>query len=348
MILSSKMTNHPLKRLAVLLLLLQHSLGFVPIQATKLQQAQAQSQSKLFAATSGGTRRSDSDNSASPRWTEKVNAKRPMLGHVVPKKSTTRQKQGSSGAHIIRPQGQLNDGHPRKNKRAPPLKILGGSFRGRRLLSPIVHLRPMMGKVREASFSALNFFKLYTPPTSSATTALCRHLDIFAGSGSVGLESLSRGATHCTFVDLARDCCETIQANLDMCGVSDKAQVVMADAMEMLQDPVAALQRAGIDDNTLLQPYQIVTLCPPYEEVVYGDLIDAVCNSPLVTDDTVVLIEYPVELGCLPHVHDLKSGGKMIGLRNRKYGRTVVAFYIINPTGKLEEADSRPEEFVSF
>jgi 16S rRNA (guanine966-N2)-methyltransferase len=205
-----------------------------------------------------------------------------------------------------------------------------------------------MGKVREACFSTFTYFELYKPPTSAASSALCRHLDIFAGSGSVGLESLSRGATHCTFVDLAPQCCETITKNLELCRIEDKGQVVCADALEMLKNPVAAMNQAGIPCNEPPLPFQIVTICPPYEEVVYGELIDAVCNSKLVTDDTVVLIEYPIELGCLPHVYDLQSGGKMIGLRNRRYGRTVVAIYIINPTGKLDLAESRPEEFVSL
>lgn len=297
---------------------------------------------RLHAIKSGGTRKSDD---SSQRYKQKVEAKRPFLGHVVPKNSSTRQRRQ------VRPQGQYADDYPRKTKGAPPLKILGGSFRGRRLISPQVHLRPMMGKVREACYSTLTYFDLYKPPTSAATKALCRHLDIFAGSGSVGLESLSRGATHCTFVDLAPECCSTIRSNLDLCGVTDKAEVVNADALEMLRDPIAAMQKSGLpvdDEHSLMLPYQIVTLCPPYEEIVYADLIDAVCNSKLVTDDTVVLIEYPIELGCLPHVYDLESGGKMIGLRNRRYGRTVVALYIINPTGRLDAADSRPEEFVSL
>ena len=70
-------------------------------------------------------------------------------------------------------------------------------------------------------------------------------------------------------------------------------------------------------------------------------------NSPVVTDDTVVMVEYPVELGCLPHVVRREDGGgAMIGVRNRRYGRTVIAMYIVNPTGKLPVANSRPEEFV--
>jgi len=380
---------------AVFMLLAPQTLGFSSVRTspqTRLPSSSStsSSRSKLCAIKTGGTRKADynspassSSSSSSPRWQQKVEAKRPVLGHVVPEASSTRQRRK------VRPQGEyLADGNNNYSRnpspRTPPLKILGGNFRGRKLISPIVHLRPMMGKVREACFSTFTYFGLYKPPTSAANKALCRHLDIFSGSGSVGLESLSRGATHCTFVDLAPNCCETVQQNLEMCRIpivtssttrtksddpGQTAAVVCADALEMLKDPVAALQKSGIPcaavpkmesttnaaanmlegfDNPLLLPYQIVTLCPPYEEIVYGDLIDAVCNSPLVTDDTVVLIEYPVELGCLPHVYDLRSGGKMIGLRNRRYGRTVVAMYIINPSGKLEGADSRPEEFVSL
>ncbi len=171
-----------------------------------------------------------------------------------------------------------------------------------------------------------------------------RHLDIFSGSGSVGLESLSRGSVHCTFVDLARDCCDTVERNIKICDFDDdasKTRVVCADAIDALKNPVAV----GIPDGFT---YNLVTLCPPYEEIVYADLLDAVANSPAVTDDTVILIEYPVELGCLPHVIKRDDGGLLVGVRNRKYGRTVIALYVVNPTGKLESAESRPEEFVSF
>ena len=111
-------------------------------------------------------------------------------------------------------------------------------------------------------------------------------------------------------------------------------------------------------------PYQIITICPPYEEVVYGDLLEAVVGSETVTEDTIVIIEYPIELlqapksqksnslpvsnhhaYGMPHVVQSKAN-TAIGIRNRKYGRTVIAFYIINPTGRYPNADSRPEEFV--
>jgi 16S rRNA (guanine966-N2)-methyltransferase len=257
----------------------------------------------------------------------KVQAKRPALGHIVPQALKT---VGGSANPLLRPQGKAREAGMNNPSM---LKIAGGTARGRRLDSPTVYLRPMMGKVREAIYSTLTSFGLYD-------TDATRHLDIFSGSGSVGLESLSRGASHCTFVDLSPDCCSAIERNVNWCQFEGKAQIVTADALKALLEPTAV----GI----VGQKFQIVTLCPPYEEVVYGDLLEAVATSDLITDDTVVLVEYPVELGCLPHVVPGKDGSAMVGVRNRRYGRTVIAMYVNNPTGRLEVARSRPEEFVDI
>lgn len=275
----------------------------------------------------------DGSDPIPPNLKRKVQAKRPFLGHVVPEKS--KRKGGSSGPKLqaqgkARPDGLNNPSN---------LKILGGIAKGRKLESPEVYLRPMMGKVKEAVYSTFTAFGLYDEGVAT------RHLDIFSGSGSVGLESLSRGATHCTFVDLSRDCCETCQRNIERCNFDiepEMTKVVNADALSALKNPTTV----GIPEGFT---YNLVTLCPPYEEIVYADLLEAVANSPCVTDDTVVLIEYPVELGSLPHVIAREDGGALIGVRNRKYGRTVIAIYIVNPTGRLSDSsESRPEEFVSL
>lgn len=195
----------------------------------------------------------------------------------------------------------------------------------------------MMGKVRAAVFSTLTSFGLFDPTTDELSRT--RHLDIFSGSGSVGLESLSRGARFCTFVDLARDCCDTCERNLEVCDVVERGAVKCCDAFAALREP----ESVGVEG-----PFDLVTICPPYEEVVYGDLLEAVANSDCVKEDTIVLLEYPIELGCLPHVLERENGGKLVGLRNRRYGRTVIAMYIVSPSGRMEAADSRPEEFVMF
>lgn len=263
----------------------------------------------------------------------KIRATRPPMGHVVPVETRTKGAGGSANPRL-RPQGKARDAGMNNPSM---LKIIGGSARGLRLDSPEVYLRPMMGKVREAVYSTFTSFGLYNDGVST------RHLDIFSGSGSVGLESLSRGATHCTFVDFAEDCCNAVQRNAEWCGFGDKGKtnIVRADYLQALRDPSSV----GIPVGST---YNIVTLCPPYEEVVYADLIEAVANSVLVTEDTVVLIEYPVELGCLPHVITRDDGGALVGVRNRRYGRTVIALYVVNPTGRMEVAESRPEEFISL
>jgi 16S rRNA (guanine966-N2)-methyltransferase len=304
----------------------------------------------------------DSSDVVPANLRRKVDAKRPTLGHVVPfeakefQKKAQRQQQrratGGSGGPRLRPQGKARQ---EGINNPSNLKILGGKARGKRLSSPDVFLRPMMGKVREAVYSTITSFGLYDPSNCDNT----HHLDIFAGSGSVGLESLSRGAATCTFVDLAPGCCDSVHRNLEGCGFDEAVargesqdssgftkrqnQVVCADALQALNNP----DNVGIS-TAQNHKFQVVTLCPPYEEVVYGDLVHAVANSPLVEEDTIIVLEYPIELGCLPHVYKRDDGGALIGIRNRRYGRTVIAMYIVNPTGRLELASSRPEEFVSI
>ena len=287
-----------------------------------------------------------------------VIAKRPTLGHIVPKNSQTRKFRpdgGGSESSQLRPQGQTRDTQRYNNP--SNLRILGGSCRGRKLESPTVYLRPMMGKVKEAVYSTFTSFGLYDDVVAGSVPCRTRHLDIFSGSGSVGLESLSRGVRHCTFVDMSDDCCSTCERNIERCGFDGwneggigtgigeegepVAKVVCADAFRALRQP----ETVGIDPNA---KFDLVTLCPPYEEIVYADLIDAVANSVLVTEDTVILIEYPVELGCLPHAIAREDGGVLVGVRNRKYGRTVIAMYIVNPSGSREDCQSRPEEFISL
>lgn len=172
------------------------------------------------------------------------------------------------------------------------LRIIGGSARGKKLDSPPVHLRPMMGKVREALFSQLISFDLFAgqrPP---------RILDLFCGAGSVGLEALSRGAGEAVFVDLAPECCECVQRNVQWCGFEGRGQAVRSRAEEALRDPA----RLGITGT-----FDLVSITPPYEEVVYADLIRDVMNSPVrgcvgVAGGNVCIVR-PVEPVVLTHPH---------------------------------------------
>jgi 16S rRNA (guanine(966)-N(2))-methyltransferase RsmD len=183
----------------------------------------------------------------------------------------------------------------------------------------------MMAKVREALFNYFDYISLFQTNTT-------RVLDLFSGSGSIGLEALSRGASHATFVDFSKECLSTSLANSEYLGFTSRVSGVCAKVEEVLIHPTTF---------GLTQSYQLITLTPPYEEVDYNALLNALCQSPLVAEDTMIVIEYPIEMTALPHL----VNDKLVGIRNRKYGRTVLAIYVFLPTKKY---DIRPEEFINF
>ena len=101
---------------------------------------------------------------------------------------------------------------------------------------------------------------------------------------------------------------------------------------------------AALNDEALRGPgLDLLTLTPPYEEVDYDELMASVAASPLLNADCVVVVEYPVERGKPPF-----RIGELVGVRNRRYGRTALAFYAFKPSGALEALRPRPEEFEEF
>src|SRR3954454_12582826 len=102
------------------------------------------------------------------------------------------------------------------------MRIIAGTHRGQRIAAPKGReTRPTSDRVRE------NAFNLIGPVDDAAV------LDLYAGSGALGLEALSRGAAHATFVEKDRDACRTINANLDKLG-GFKATVLCQDAARAL------------------------------------------------------------------------------------------------------------------
>jgi 16S rRNA (guanine966-N2)-methyltransferase len=122
------------------------------------------------------------------------------------------------------------------------LRIIAGTLRGRRLAGPDwAGLRPTADRLRETLFNVL-----------AGTVRGARVLDGFAGTGAVGLEALSRGAAHVTFVERDPRALALIAGNLGRCGVRDGYTVLRAD-----------LERAGADD--LGAVFDLVFLDPPYD-----------------------------------------------------------------------------------
>ncbi|KAG8469225.1 hypothetical protein KFE25_007743 [Diacronema lutheri] len=214
------------------------------------------------------------------------------------------------------------DANPREDLR---LTISGGEQKGRKLRTPDAYIRPMMAQVRQAMFSMLGELTELGPSTSM--------LDLFSGSGCVGLEALSRGCQTVASVDFSAKCADVMRYNARACGYEDRHTTVCAKAEDVLADPARFKLR---------YPFDLITLTPPYEEILYADLIKAVLASPGLGENTVIALEYPEELGVLPAV---LGDGKLVGYRNRKYGRTVLAIYVCRPDGS-QGGLPHPHEFL--
>lgn len=158
-------------------------------------------------------------------------------------------------------------------------RIVGGQARGRRLTVPARGTRPTSDRVRESCFSSLES----RWREDGRTWSEVRVLDLFAGSGALGLEAVSRGAQSAVLVDKSREAVRTITANIDVVGATGVA-VVNADAMRLGAIPARV---AGF------LPADLVFVDPPYE-VPSGDVVDALVRafeSGWIKRDATVVVE---------------------------------------------------------
>lgn len=185
-------------------------------------------------------------------------------------------------------------------------RIIGGVARGRRLNSvPGDSTRPITDRTKESLFNIIG------GDIQGASL-----LDLFAGTGSVGIEALSRGAAYVRLVDKLRPAVTTIRANLALTGLGANAQVMQVDAFKLLaQTPDRA--------------FDYIYIAPPQYKAMWERAMAALEANPgwLVPDAWVIVQIHPVEY------RDLTSAGELARLREleqRKYGSTLLVFYTVN------------------
>ncbi len=170
------------------------------------------------------------------------------------------------------------------------MRIIAGEFRSRRLIAPEGdQTRPTPDRLREALFSALG-------DRVEGTV----FLDAYAGSGSVGIEALSRGAKRAIFVEKHPKALEALRKNLASLGITDRASVINSAASKALKH----------------QPADIVFVDPPYDrEAEYSTAMEAVSDCKL------LLVQHSIRL-TLPEVC-----GELSRVRQMRQGDNVVSFY---------------------
>lgn len=187
------------------------------------------------------------------------------------------------------------------------MRVVAGSARGRRLVAPTGRdVRPTLDRVREAVFNALG---------SLDAVAHAAVLDLFAGSGALGIEALSRGAARATFVDLSTESLTAVRANLAATGLADRAEVLRGDALALL----------ATGDPRIVGPFDLVLVDPPYESTDWDGVLGLLPS--LTADGGVVVAESNRSLGA--HLDSLPMLDAAI-LRERRYGGTVVTMLSIH------------------
>jgi 16S rRNA (guanine(966)-N(2))-methyltransferase RsmD len=198
------------------------------------------------------------------------------------------------------------------------IALLGGAARGVRLLSGRGdNTRPMMAKVKAALFDML---LCGSPAGPGYFPDGATWLDLFAGTGSVGLEAVSRGAARAEFVEMdpwvvANVLSVNAAAVLSACEGDDAAPASTTRIHTMTaQAFLASHTGPGFD---------YVSVCPPYVKVEYGELLRQVEASNVLHAHSVVVVEYPARAaGVMP-----ATLGGLERVRDRRYGRTNVAVY---------------------
>ena len=181
------------------------------------------------------------------------------------------------------------------------VRVISGSARGLKLNTPgDDRVRPTTDRVKESMFNIVQDW-VYDSQV----------LDLFAGSGALGIEALSRGASQAVFCDNSLDSIKIIKSNIENARVADRSQIVSGDFKRCLRDMEAKNQS-----------FDMIFVDPPYYEGLFEEVLDTIRSCKILKKDGIVIVE-----------HDAKKPiGQVEGLevyKEKKYGITMLTFYCL-------------------
>ena len=147
------------------------------------------------------------------------------------------------------------------------MRVITGLARGRKLLEPMgMETRPTTDRVKEGIFSSIQF-----------EVEGRRVLDLFGGTGQMGIEALSRGAAHCTFVELHKPAVGIIRENLMRTDLTDRAQVIQGDALAFL--------------SRCRETFDLIFLDPPYGSDLLKKAVEMITTIDIVSEHGIMICE---------------------------------------------------------
>ena len=177
------------------------------------------------------------------------------------------------------------------------MRIISGINKGKKLYAPEgAQVRPTGDKIKEAVFNIIG------PIDEEAVV-----LELFAGSGSVGIEFLARGAKHCTFIDVSRKSLNYVKKNLDLCNFNNKAKIIMSD-----------YEKAIINLSQNNEKFDYIFADPPYALNLSNNIINKVFEFDIIKSGGLLIIETAEK------VIDNKDTS-MVKYKEKIYGRTRIS-----------------------
>jgi 16S rRNA (guanine(966)-N(2))-methyltransferase RsmD len=180
------------------------------------------------------------------------------------------------------------------------MRVIAGTQKGRKLHSPKgPGVRPTADRVREALFSILG-----------SRIVGARFLDLYAGTGAIGIEALSRGARHVTFVEPDQSVLRVLRANLALCGLEAAADIQACSAEAFLRRTM-----------TGCPPYDILFADPPYRTDPVKELWPMLVDADIAAPDALIVLEHASKLAATGEPRRLNL------LRQYRYGDTTLSVF---------------------
>jgi len=177
------------------------------------------------------------------------------------------------------------------------MRVITGKARGVNLKTPDgMQTRPTTDRVKEALFSIIQF-----------EIPGAKVLDLFGGTGQLGIEALSRDAKSAVFVDESESACKLIRENLKRTKLEDCAKVIRADYMDYLKK--------------CKETFQIIFLDPPYAEKFLEDAIKMITEIDILESNGIIVAERPVQKDVLPEIPGYTRS------KDYKYSQTILTIY---------------------
>ena len=177
------------------------------------------------------------------------------------------------------------------------MRVITGSARGTALKAPKgLDTRPTLDQVKEGMFSAVQF------EVEGSTV-----LDLFAGSGQLGIEALSRGARHAVFVDAGREPCRIIRENLEKTRLADRAEIVCSDGLRYLR--------------TAGRRFELELLDPPYAGDFLENTLNLISEIDILAKSGIIICERPAERALRTDFPGLRHW------RDYRYGRAALTIF---------------------